>query len=216
MTTAKQKTTDPQSALSEAFVAAWSEIQTVAHDASNPHFRNEYTSYDRIMQVIRPIMSKHGLAIIQAPFVVEDTNKAGINTSVMHNLGGTMDLGCIAVPSKKQDDPQAFGSSMTYAKRYSLCASLGIPTGEDDDGNLGASAPVKQAEPQTPKQQAAAAIKAWCGMDGDDLIRAMGDVVRVSGTKEPTELIEYVKSHMSDDFITHIKNNTNQEQEANA
>lgn len=203
------KTTDPQSALSAAFVAAWSEIQTLGHDANNPHFKNKYTSYDRIMQAIRPIMARHDLCIIQSPFVVEDTNKAGINTTIMHSLGGTIDLGAIAVPAKKDNDPQAFGSSMTYAKRYSLCAALGIPTGDDDDGNAGAAMPTKQAAPvapPTPKQQAVKLIEQWCGMDGDDLIRAMSDVVRMAETKEPTELIAYVNAHIGEDFIQHTSN----------
>lgn len=200
----KPETTDPQAALSAAFVAAWSEIQTLAHDANNPHFKNKYTSYDRIMQAIRPVMSRHDLCVIQPPFVVDDTNKAGINTIVRHKLGATLDLGCIAVPSKKDNDPQAFGSAMTYAKRYSLCAALGIPTGDDDDGNAAAATP-----PATGRAAAMGAINQWSGMSGEDATNAAKMVVELAGSKEPEALIDYVNKHKHEDFITHTSENLN-------
>ena len=197
-------TTDPQAALSAAFVAAWSEIQTLAHDANNPHFKNKYTSYDRIMQSIRPIMAKHDLCVIQPPFVVEDTNKAGINTIVRHALGATMDLGCIAVPSKKDNDPQAFGSAMTYAKRYSLCSALGIPTGDDDDGNAAAATP-----PATSWAAVMGAVAQWSGMSGEDNKNAARMVSELAGSKEPQALIDYVNKHKNEDFLTHTSENLN-------
>ena len=33
----------------------------------------------------------------------------------------------------KQNDPQALGSAITYARRYSLASMLGVMTDEDDD-----------------------------------------------------------------------------------
>jgi hypothetical protein len=35
----------------------------------------------------------------------------------------------------KSVDPQGQGSAITYARRYALCAVLGLSTGEDDDGH---------------------------------------------------------------------------------
>jgi hypothetical protein len=34
-----------------------------------------------------------------------------------------------------KNDPQAIGSCITYARRYSIGAFLSLNTGEDDDGN---------------------------------------------------------------------------------
>lgn len=203
-------TNEQPSKVSAAFVAAWSEIRTLGHDAKNKHLGNKYTSYDKIIVDLRSILTKHKLAILPKPVVIEGC--AAIHTLLIHEDGGTMDLGTMAVPVKKANDPQAYGSSNTYALRYAMRSVFGIPTGEDDDGNLGAAAPAEQADPRT---QAAADIEKWCGMKGDDLKGALADVVRVSGTKEPTELIAYVNAHKGEDFITHIQNNTKQEQETN-
>jgi hypothetical protein len=45
---------------------------------------------------------------------------------------------------------QQVGSKLTYTKRYQLCAILGVhPVGDDDDGNLAATAQA-QPEPEEP------------------------------------------------------------------
>ena len=44
-----------------------------------------------------------------------------------------MSAGKLHVPAAKQD-PQGYGSALTYARRYSLMAACGIAP-EDDDGN---------------------------------------------------------------------------------
>jgi hypothetical protein len=44
-----------------------------------------------------------------------------------------LECGILHVPASKQD-PQGYGSALTYARRYSLMAACGIAP-EDDDGN---------------------------------------------------------------------------------
>ena len=199
-------TNSPPSKVSEACVKAWAAIHTIGHDGKNPHLKNKYTTYDKIMQVIRPILAEHDLAVMQLPVVID--NRAAVQTILRHTDGGVLDLGTIAVPCKKDSDPQAYGSSMTYAKRYSLCAAFGIPTGDDDDGNLGAATPTQapaRAEPTT-KQLAIKAIQDWCGMKDDALIEAMGMVVKLAGSKDHQALIDYVNAHKGEDFIKHTQN----------
>jgi hypothetical protein len=55
------------------------------------------------------------------------------------------------MPVAKKDDPQALGSSITYARRYSLQAILMINVEEDDDGNKasGKTNSSKQPAPKT-------------------------------------------------------------------
>jgi len=52
-----------------------------------------------------------------------------------HESGETLECGKLHVPAAKQD-PQGYGSALTYARRYSLMAACGIAP-EDDDGNAG-------------------------------------------------------------------------------
>jgi hypothetical protein len=55
-----------------------------------------------------------------------------VETLLLHESGEW--ISCqTPIVCAKQNDPQAFGSAITYAKRYSLQAILGVPS-EDDDG----------------------------------------------------------------------------------
>ena len=56
-------------------------------------------------------------------------------TVFVHESGETLECGILHVPASKQD-PQGYGSALTYARRYSLMAACGIAP-EDDDGNAG-------------------------------------------------------------------------------
>ena len=78
-------------------------------------------------------LNKHGISFLQA---VDKTNEEGlpmIDTILLHESGQYLSTRT-PVFCAKPNDPQAFGSGITYSKRYALQALLGLPT-EDDDGN---------------------------------------------------------------------------------
>jgi ribosomal protein L12E/L44/L45/RPP1/RPP2 len=56
-----------------------------------------------------------------------------VETVFIHESGEVLECGILQVPASKQD-PQGYGSALTYARRYSLMAACGIAP-EDDDGN---------------------------------------------------------------------------------
>jgi hypothetical protein len=56
-----------------------------------------------------------------------------VETVFVHESGEVMECGMLHVPAGKQD-PQGYGSALTYARRYSLLAATGLAP-EDDDGN---------------------------------------------------------------------------------
>jgi hypothetical protein len=67
-----------------------------------------------------------------------------VETVFVHESGETLECGILHVPAAKQD-PQGYGSALTYARRYSLMAAAGIAP-EDDDGNSAS----RRAEIKTP------------------------------------------------------------------
>ncbi len=96
-----------------------------------------------------------------------------------------MDSGPLHVPAAK-NDPQGYGSALTYARRYSLMAACGIAP-EDDDGNAATKARTQQAEESDPltifppkvqadiRRAAAAAIQAFNeGKEWEAYVEASG------------------------------------------
>lgn len=129
--------------LNAALVAAQSEMRNVPKTAVNPHFRNKYATLDSIVAMARPILNKHGLAVTQAV-----TTGDVLETIIHHSSGERATVGQMTL---RLDKPsmQGLGSAITYARRYSLGAVLGITTDDDDDGNA-ASPEARPAQPDKP------------------------------------------------------------------
>jgi hypothetical protein len=137
-----------QSTLNAALVAALSDMRNIAKDKVNPHFRSKFTSLDAILETVRPIMAKHGLAITQLPEFRDGL--AGVTTRIIHKSGESTES-TLLLPLKDQS-AQGVGSALTYARRYSISAVCGIASDEDEDGQQ-ASTPAKKTitQPVIPK-----------------------------------------------------------------
>ncbi|RAS90305.1 recombinase [Bacillus cereus] len=118
--------------LAKSLVLFNSEVNKIAKDADNPFFKNNYATLDTIIDEIRPILSKHGLSIMQIPS--GDGQNVTLKTLLLHESGEWIESDELTMKPVK-NDPQAVGSCITYARRYSLAAFLSLNTGEDDDGN---------------------------------------------------------------------------------
>lgn len=78
-----------------------------------------------ILDAIRPVLAKHKLAVVQM------VSRGALDTRLIHESGQM--LGSV-YPLPEIADSQAMGSAITYARRYSLCALLGIAAEDDEDG----------------------------------------------------------------------------------
>lgn len=145
--------------LADAIVACQGDLQNVTSDAENPHFRNRYASLPHILDTVRPVLRKHGLAVIQLP--TNEDARVGVRTILMHKSGQFLSSS-YTVPTTRAD-PQQAGSAITYCRRYSLAAVLGI--GQEDDDAEGASRSESRSAARSsrpaPKQDAAAPPERW-------------------------------------------------------
>ena len=126
-----------------------SEVKNPNSTATNPHFHNKYAPLNEILNDVRPLLTKHGLSIVQFPS--GDGDKVSMATLLMHESGEWIESDPIVL---KADRPtaQGAGSGITYARRYSISAILGISSEDDDDGN-GAVKQTKQKPASAPKKQ---------------------------------------------------------------
>ena len=124
--------------LYQALLAAQKEIKHATKDASNPHYRSRYATLESVLDEVKPICNRHGLVIIQTNN--KDDRGQYVQTSLVHaDSGQSVDSKVYLLIAKP--DMQGFGGSVTYARRYDLCALFGIGQ-EDDDGNTASNKPV--------------------------------------------------------------------------
>jgi hypothetical protein len=113
-----------------ALLAVQGELSSVARDSVNPHFNKSYASLGAVLDVVRPVLQKNGLVLIQAP-AVGDTSELRLETFVIHAVSGTKFTFEAKIPLGKQD-PQGWASALTYARRYVLLSIFGLKTADDD------------------------------------------------------------------------------------
>src|SRR4051794_12553128 len=116
-----------------ALLAVQQEAPTLRKDATNPHFKSKYVSLDTIVETIQPLLSKHGLVWTTLP-CRDDTGAPALRYRLVHAETGEAFEDVMPLLVQKQD-PQGFGSALTYARRYSITAVLNLVADEDDDGN---------------------------------------------------------------------------------
>lgn len=130
--------------ITSAFVKAKREFGPALKCKTNPAFKSKYADLAACLEAVDEALLNNGIALIQETF--DDNTGVTVETVFRHESGEEMRCGKLHVPASKQD-PQGYGSALSYARRYSLMAACGIAA-EDDDGNA-ASKPIpqKQVEP---------------------------------------------------------------------
>lgn len=126
--------------LASAYALAFAEIEGATKSANNPHFKSKYADLGAVIDAIKPALIKHGLFYTQSP--MPSQGGVTIATRLHHASGEVLDLGELFVPANK-NDAQAYGSALTYARRYALVTAFGVPT-EDDDGNAAARGQIQK------------------------------------------------------------------------
>lgn len=170
-----------------AFVAALQSAEDVIRNKkadietkTGSKVRYNYADLDAVLEQIKPVLFKHGLAVTQA------ASNAGVQTVLMHTSAEWLSFPALEVKTG-QATPQAHGSALTYARRYSILAALNIATEDDDGKAAGAPAPkpVKTAATREAEKIRAelgklpadgrSAFKAWRGDRGVDVDDLAGD-----------------------------------------
>lgn len=127
--------------LAEALAKAQGAFKNAELNKVNPHFRNKYADLASLWAAIREPLSANGLSVFQSVRLTE--RGVACDTVLMHSSGQWLDS-TLELPLGKAD-PQGVGSALTYARRYSLAAAVGISAGDEDDDGAKASEPERQS-----------------------------------------------------------------------
>lgn len=126
-----------------AMAAAQNAMKPIAQNAENKHTKSRYATLEAVNFAIQPVIAEHGFSL---SFGEGETNKNDhyrIVATIRHINGHAeqehMDVpadGAGAKGNSNKNATQAFGSSVTYARRYLTMAIFNLSiTGEDDDGD---------------------------------------------------------------------------------
>jgi hypothetical protein len=130
-----------------ALLAFQAEGVALQKDALNPHFKSRYLSLDALLGQILPLLNKCGIVLVQAPGSVD--GQPVLATALYHVKSGTsVEAGMLLVMDKLT--PQGQGAAITYARRYSLMAMLGLVADEDTDGHVTSQEPAQGSTFQGP------------------------------------------------------------------
>jgi hypothetical protein len=122
--------------IAAALVKAQKAFGPALKSSTNPHFRSSYADLAACVEAVIEGLNNNGIMLMQQCH--ESDSGVIVETMFVHESGETMSAGKLHVPAAKQD-PQGYGSALTYARRYSLMAACGIAP-EDDDGNAATGA----------------------------------------------------------------------------
>lgn len=133
--------------VASAFVKAQRIFAPLIKNATNPHLKSKYADLASCVEAVIDALNINGIALVQKTH--SDDHAIVVETLFVHESGEVLSGGLLRVPAPKQD-PQGYGSALTYARRYSLMASCGI-AGEDDDGIAARKTDSSPSEPIKPE-----------------------------------------------------------------
>jgi vacuolar-type H+-ATPase subunit I/STV1 len=126
--------------LAEAYAKFQQEVVNPSNTAKNPQFKSNYAPLDEVINTSKPVLAKYGLSVLQSTGSEGEAIK--IVSILMHKSGEYIQSDELVLPAYqtkgggvKEFNAQGAGSAITYGRRYSLSAILGLASEDDDDGN---------------------------------------------------------------------------------
>lgn len=107
------------------------ELPVLKKDSVNPFFKSSYADLNQHLSILEPILAKHKLVLLQ-PTVAAGAMGNVVKTEIVDIETAARVESSFIIP--QTEDMQKLGGAITYARRYTLGALLGMQA-EDDDGN---------------------------------------------------------------------------------
>ena len=130
----EDNTPEQRVALAKALIDAVNEVTVIVADDKNPHYKSQFASLKKHLELVKPVFKKHGMVILQMPIGQshDAVGSVGIRTTILHESGAFI-YSDAYIPAGKQADGQDAGKIFSYLRRYGIAAVAGLAT-EDDDG----------------------------------------------------------------------------------
>lgn len=117
--------------IATALLKAQSEMSNPKKGATNPFFKSKYADLNAIREAVIPTLNDNGISVLQP--IVHIEGKNFVKTILLHESGESIES-VTEIIYNKQNDAQAQGSGISYARRYALQSFVCVGA-DDDDGN---------------------------------------------------------------------------------
>lgn len=115
--------------ISQAILLAQRSMGDAVKGSKNPFFKSSYADLNSIREAVMPALNANGITVMQ-PTVYEE-GVAFVETLLLHESGEFI-ASVTPIVVAKQNDPQALGSAISYARRYGLQSLLSVGAVDDD------------------------------------------------------------------------------------
>jgi len=113
-----------------ALAKAQSEMEMAKEENYNPFFKSKYANLKEIVKASRPYLARNGLSVIQR-VLPNGNGQFYLSTRLAHLSGQWIDSKMPITPPKS--DIQSLGSYISYLRRYTYAAIVGVVSSDDDD-----------------------------------------------------------------------------------
>ena len=120
-----------------ALVKAAMEMANPHTDSRNAAFKRDgdayrYASLNAFLDVVKPTLAKHGLALFQPVSTDKAAGYVEVQTMFMHTSGAQVTFPAYCTPLTSGMTQQAIGGAISYMRRYSLQSALGLAADDND------------------------------------------------------------------------------------
>jgi hypothetical protein len=116
--------------IASALLKAQKEMGNAVKDSKNLFFKSKYADLNSVREAVTPALHNNGITVLQLNTPVN--GKEYVETLLLHESGEFISS-LTEIVCKEANNPQAYGSAISYARRYGLGSMLSVGT-EDDDG----------------------------------------------------------------------------------
>jgi len=121
--------------LAKAMITVQKVIRPACKDKMNSFTQSRYATLNSVMEACSEVLINAGIWVTQYPVPVDGNgSQLGLVTKLVHAESGEWQESLIVMLLAKAD-PQAYGSALTYARRYELSVMVGL-LAKDDDENM--------------------------------------------------------------------------------
>jgi hypothetical protein len=191
-------------ALALALAKAQAQFKPAIKDANNPFFKSKYVDLAGAIDASRDALIANDIAVIQTTDTIIGglaTPITVLTTTLAHKSGEWISGSYPINPVK--NDPQGVGSAITYARRYSLMAAIGLAA-EDDDGNAASETPKTAPKVASKTGEILKAQPKWTDEQRKEIGSIFADIYRIggeTGEKQVAKLRAEMKYDLPQDVI---------------